>query len=71
LKETVRGWTFDRASIGFPAPVRGGRIVKDPKHLAKGWVGFDFGRALGIPVRLVNDWASARAWDPPCCGIKP
>src|SRR5438552_13103606 len=57
LKETARGWKFDYASIGFPAPVRRGRIAKDPKHLAKGWVGFDFARALGIPVRVINDAA--------------
>jgi hypothetical protein len=57
LTETVRGWKFDRASIGFPAPVRGGRIAKEPKHLGKGWIGFNFARALGIPVRVVNDAA--------------
>src|SRR5213083_57147 len=57
LNETARGWKFDYASIGFPAPVRRGRIAKDPKHLAKGWVGFNFARALGIPVRVVNDAA--------------
>src|SRR6184192_4285013 len=57
LKETARGSKFDYASIGFPAPVRRGRIAKDPKHLAKGWVGFNFARALGIPVRVVNDAA--------------
>jgi len=57
LKETVRGWKFDHASIGFPAPVRGGRIAKEPKHLGKGWVGFNFTKALGIPVRVVNDAA--------------
>jgi len=57
LQESVRGWKFDRVSIGFPAPVRKGRITKHPKHLGKGWVGFNFTRALGIPVRLVNDAA--------------
>jgi hypothetical protein len=57
LKETARGWKFDRASIGFPAPVRKGRITGDPKHLGKGWVGFNFARALGMPVRIVNDAA--------------
>ena len=57
LKEAARGWKFDRASIGFPAPVRKGRIAKEPKHLGKGWIGFNFARALGIPVRLVNDAA--------------
>ena len=57
LKENVRGWKFDVASIGFPAPVRKGRIMKDPKHLGKGRIGFNFNRALGAPVRLINDAA--------------
>ena len=57
FKQTVRGWNFDVASIGFPAPVRNGRIARDPKHLGKGWVRFNFARALGIPVRVVNDAA--------------
>ena len=57
LKETVCDWKFDVASIGFPAPVRKGRIVRNPKHLGKDWLHFSFTRALGIPVRIVNDAA--------------
>jgi hypothetical protein len=57
FKETVRGWKFDFASIGFPAPVRNGRILRNPKHLGKSWIHFNFARALGRPVRLVNDAA--------------
>ena len=57
LKETARGWKFDMASIGFPAPVRRGRIVRNPKHLGRGWIGFNFAKALGAPVRLINDAA--------------
>jgi hypothetical protein len=57
FKEIVRGWKFDRASIGFPAPVRKGRIVGNPKHLGKGWIGFNFSRALGTPVQVINDAA--------------
>src|SRR5438552_1207411 len=57
FKESVQGWEFDVASIGFPAPVRKGHIVSKPKHLGKGWVDFNFARALGIPVRLINDAA--------------
>ncbi|PYJ17717.1 MAG: hypothetical protein DME96_05050 [Verrucomicrobia bacterium] len=33
FKESARGWKFDVVSIGFPAPVRKGRIMRDPKHL--------------------------------------
>src|SRR5207247_1239434 len=57
LKETTRGWKFDVASIGFPAPVGKARIVWNPKHLGKGWVGFNFAKALGVPIRLINDAA--------------
>ena len=57
LRENVRGWKFDVTSIGFPAPVRKGRIVGDPKHLGKGWAGFNFTRALGLPARVINDAA--------------
>ena len=55
--ENVCGWKFDMTSIGLPAPMGNGRIIRDPKHLGKGWVHFNFARALGIPVRVVNDAA--------------
>ena len=55
LKEQTREWNYDALSIGFPAPVRRGQIVKDPKHLGKGWIGFNFDDALGKPVRVIND----------------
>jgi hypothetical protein len=57
LEETTRGWKFDVASIGFPAPVRKGCIIGNPKHLGKGWIGFNFAKALRIPTRLTNDAA--------------
>src|SRR6266699_3404302 len=57
LKDTMRGWKFEVVSIGFPAPVRKGRITKDPKQLAKGWAGFNFAKALAKPVRVINDAA--------------
>ena len=55
FKKTVRELRFDKISIGFPAPVRKGKLVHDPKHLGKGWAGFNFSRALGKPVRVIND----------------
>src|SRR5205809_7327309 len=57
FKESVRGWKFDRVSIWFAVPVRNGRITRDLKHLGKGWIGFNFSKALGIPVHLINDAA--------------
>ena len=57
IKENTGDWKFNTVSIGFPAPVRGGKIVRDPKHLGPGWVGFDFRKALGKPVQVINDAA--------------
>ena len=57
IKAKTRGWRFGAISIGFPAPVRRGEIVKEPKHLSPGWVGFNFRKALGKPVHVVNDAA--------------
>jgi predicted NBD/HSP70 family sugar kinase len=57
LKKIVKDWKFDAVSIGFPAPVKEGIIVRDPKHLGKGWAGFNFTRALRKPTRVINDAA--------------
>ena len=57
IKPLVADWEFDAISLGFPSPVRKGKIVSEPKHLGKGWVAFDFGKALRKPVRIINDAA--------------
>ena len=57
MKPLLTEWNFDAVSIGFPSPMRDGRILSDPKHLGKGWAGFDFEKALGKPVRVINDAA--------------
>jgi hypothetical protein len=57
VKKTAEGWKYDAISIGFPAPVNKGRIMKDPKHLAPGWVGWNFTKSLGKPTRILNDAA--------------
>jgi ROK family protein len=56
-KKEVRDWKFDAIAIGFPAPVRDGKVIDQPKHLGHGWVGFDFRKAFGKPVRVMNDAA--------------
>src|SRR5438477_7785009 len=55
IRPLVSDWKFDAISMGFPSPVREGRMMSEPKHLGKGWVGFDFKKALGKPVRIIND----------------
>jgi polyphosphate glucokinase len=53
----VAGWKFDAVSIGFPGPVKGNRPAAEPHNLGGGWCRFDFGRAFGRPVRMINDAA--------------
>ena len=57
IKPLVEDWKFDAIAMGFPSPVRNGKILSEPKHLGKGWIGFDFEKALGNPVRIINDAA--------------
>jgi len=33
IKPLVSDWEFEAISIGFPSPVREGRILSEPKHL--------------------------------------
>jgi polyphosphate glucokinase len=49
------GWRFDCVSVGIPMPVRGGKPTVEPVNLGKGWVGFDFEAAFGVPTKVVND----------------
>jgi polyphosphate glucokinase len=48
---------YPRITIGFPGPVRDGRLLLEPKNLGSGWIDFDFAAAFGRPTRLVNDAA--------------
>jgi predicted NBD/HSP70 family sugar kinase len=50
-------WQYDRITIGYPGPVKDGRIAAEPTHLGGGWVRCDFERAFGCPVKLINDAA--------------
>jgi polyphosphate glucokinase len=56
-KKALGDWKFDAIAIGFPAPIYRGRIMQDPKNLGNGFVGFNFRKAFGKPVRVINDAA--------------
>jgi predicted NBD/HSP70 family sugar kinase len=55
--ELIDGWSYDVVSLGVPAIVRAGRIVRDPVNLSGEWVGFDFETAFGKPTKVINDAA--------------
>jgi polyphosphate glucokinase len=57
VKRLVRDWKYDAVSIGYPGPVVHGRPLREPYNLGKGWVGFDFRKAFGRPVQVINDAA--------------
>jgi polyphosphate glucokinase len=57
VRELAVDWTYDAVSIGVPGPVLGGRSVGEPRNLGRGWIGFNFARAFGRPVKVVNDAA--------------
>jgi polyphosphate glucokinase len=57
VRDATRRWSYDHVSIGYPGPVVDGLPAIEPHNLAKGWVGFDFTRALGMPVQVINDAA--------------
>ena len=57
VKRLATGWSYDHVSIGFPGPVVHGHPVAEPRNLGGGWMGFDFRRAFGHPVKMVNDAA--------------
>ncbi|OQM76418.1 ROK family protein [Manganibacter manganicus] len=55
LATLTEGLHFDVVAMGYPGPVVHNRIVLDPHNLAPGWEGFNFAKAFGKPVKIVND----------------
>ncbi|HEV2422882.1 MAG TPA: ROK family protein [Candidatus Acidoferrales bacterium] len=57
VKAMTKDWQYDVISMGYPGPVVLSRPLHEPHNLAHGWVGFDFSKALGRPVKIINDAA--------------
>jgi polyphosphate glucokinase len=57
VRQGTTGWRYSVVSIGYPGPVLHGKPVSEPANLGGGWVGFDFEKAFGHPVRVINDAA--------------
>jgi len=55
--EAVRGWKYDAVSIGYPGAVKHGRPAHEPHNLSGGWMRFNYEKAFGVPVKIVNDAA--------------
>ena len=57
VKRLTADWPYEAVSLGYPGKVVMGRPIAEPRNLGRGWVGFDFSRAFGRPVKLINDAA--------------
>jgi len=57
VRKLAKGWNYDVVSIGYPGLVLEGLIAAEPCNLATGWIGFDFEKAFGRPVKVLNDAA--------------
>jgi len=57
VRKVTAGWDYSGVSIGYPAPVIHGHPLCEPHNLGGGWVGFDFKKAFGRPVKILNDAA--------------
>src|SRR5580698_6162309 len=57
VKRLTKDWEYNHVSIGYPGPVIHNRILREPHNLAPGWVRFNFMKAFGCPVKIINDAA--------------
>ncbi|MGA8221258.1 MAG: ROK family protein [Candidatus Acidiferrales bacterium] len=55
VKDAVHDWKFDRISLGYPGPVINAHPLREPHNLGHGWMGFNFHKAFGCPVKMIND----------------
>jgi polyphosphate glucokinase len=61
VRKIVSDWKYEAVTIGYPGPVLHGHIVSEPHNLGHGWVKYDFSKAFGRPVKIIND-AAMQAW---------
>jgi polyphosphate glucokinase len=55
VKEVTKDWQYDRVTLGYPGPIINERPLREPHNLGPGWMGFNFSKAFGHPVRVIND----------------
>src|SRR5580693_3920656 len=57
VKKATADWKYDCISLGYPGPIINGHPLREPHNLGGGWVGFNFQKAFGHPVKVINDAA--------------
>jgi polyphosphate glucokinase len=57
VKKATADWKYECITLGYPGPIINGRPLREPHNLGPGWVGFNYTKAFGYPVKLINDAA--------------
>jgi polyphosphate glucokinase len=57
VKALAGDWHYGAVAIGYPGTVLRNRPTAEPHNLGRGWAGFDFGAAFGVPAKVINDAA--------------
>ena len=57
VRTALGDWKYDCVAVGYPGHILNGRPSAEPYNLGEGWVGFDYDKAFGAPVRMMNDAA--------------
>jgi hypothetical protein len=52
VRGATKAWQYEAVSVGYPGAVLHGKLVSEPTHLGSGWMGFNFSKAFGCPVRV-------------------
>jgi predicted NBD/HSP70 family sugar kinase len=61
VRAATKSWHYEAVSVGYPGAVLHGKPVAEPTNLGRGWMGFNFRKAFGCPVKVIND-AAMQAW---------
>jgi predicted NBD/HSP70 family sugar kinase len=57
VRKLTEDWQYGAVSVGVPGRVRDNQVVSEPVNLGPGWIHFDFAKAFGCPVKVINDAA--------------
>jgi hypothetical protein len=57
VKAAARDWQYGRITLGYPGPIVNGHPLREPHNLGGGWMNFNFAKAFGCPVKVINDAA--------------
>ena len=55
VKAAAKDWDYNCVSLGYPGPIINDRPLREPHNLGSGWMNFNFSKAFGHPVKLIND----------------